>query len=544
MRKSYKQTSYTLLKNGLVVDGTGQKGMTGNVLINGPNIEEISRQAIDVDGEIIDCTGKVIAPGFIDIHSHQDWFLPSKEHNKFTSPFTSQGITTFIGGNCGFAPAGFKKDSPHKGEIEHTLFRFFRAGLDKLPWDSIEEYFKHLSREGISHNLSNFAGYNTTRGSIKALKPDPMRADEMKDLLWLLEEAMDQGAKGVSLGLQYEPGIFATTNELGEIARLVKRKNKIITVHAKALSALSGSYPLSLNKSHNLQAIQDMIDLARDTGVRLQFSHLIFVGTRTWGTHEKALELFDRAMLEGIDIKFDTYAHHGGASLLYVVLPEWFIVRAPEVYNNSLALRRLRFEMMFAQRLLGFGYGEMQVTYANHPELNEYNGMFLSDIASKRGLSPFENFIDFIKRGNRGVKVLMHKHSNQKIIEALMKHPASLFMTDAWSEPEGQQNPGAFGTFPRFLQLARDKKLLSLEETIHKMTGACASRVGIKDRGTLKEGLAADITVFDWNTIRDNTTVEQPAEPPTGIEFVFINGAQVLGNGKADGSLRPGVILI
>lgn len=543
MRESCRQASYTLLKNGFIVDGTGQKGMTGNVLIDGQKIKKISREAIDVDGDIIDCTGKVIAPGFIDIHSHQDWFLPSKEHNKFTSPFTSQGITTFIGGNCGFAPAGFKKDSPHKGEIEHTLFRFFRAGFDKLPWDSIEEYFKHLSNEGISHNLANLAGYNITRGSIRGLKPDPMGIDEMKDLLWLLEEAMDQGAKGVSLGLQYEPGIFATTNELKEIARLVKRKNKIITVHAKALSVLSGSYPLSLNKSHNLQAIQDMIDLARDTGVRLQFSHLIFVGTKTWGTYEKALELFDKAMLEGIDIKFDTYAHNGGASLLYVILPEWFVAKVPEVCNNSLALRRLKFEMMFAQRLVGFGYEDIQIVYANHPELNEYNGMFLSDIASKRGLSPFENFIDFIKKGNRGVKILMYKYSNQKIIEALMKCDESLFMTDAFLEPEGQQNPGAFGTFPRFLQLARDKKLLSLEETIHKMTGACASRFGIKDRGTLKEGLAADITVFDWNTVKDNTTVEQPTKPPTGIEFVFINGTQVLKDGKANGALRPGVIL-
>lgn len=542
MQKSCNQASYTLLKNGLVVDGTGQKGATGNVLINGPNIEKISQEAIDVDGQIIDCTGKVIAPGFIDIHSHQDWFLPSKEHNKFTAPFTSQGVTTFIGGNCGFAPAGFKKNSPHKSEIEYTLFRFFRAGLDKLPWDSIEEYFKYLSHTGISHNLAILAGYNITRGSIRAFESD-MEADEMKDMLWLLEEAMDQGAKGVSLGLGYEPGIFATMNELKEIARLVKRKNKIITVHAKALSALSGSYPLSLNKPHNLQAIQDMIDLARDTGVRLQFSHLIFVGTKTWETYEKALELFGRAILKGIDIRFDTYAHHGGASLLYVILPEWFIAKAPEVYNSDLSLRRLKFEMMFAQRLLGFGYGDIQVVYANHPELNEYNGMLLSDIASKRGLSPFENFIDFIKKGKRGVKVLIHKYSNQKIIEALMKHPASLFMTDAWLEPEGQQNPGAFGTFPRFLQLARDKKLLSLEEAIHKMTGACASRFSIKDRGTLKEGMAADITVFDWNTVRDNTTAEQPAQPPTGIEFVFINGTQVLGDGKIDDTPPPGVIL-
>jgi N-acyl-D-amino-acid deacylase len=169
--------------------------------------------------------------------------------------------------------------------------------------------------------------------------------------------------------------------------------------------------------------------------------------------------------------------------------------------------------------------------------------MFLSDISKEMGIPEFETYIEFAKRSNGKARVLQYRYSNPEIVESLMKHPSSHFMTDAWMETEGTQNPSCFGCFPRFLQIAREKKILSLEETVRKMTSANADRLDISDRGRLQEGLAADITVFDWNNIRDNTTEKHTDTPPSGIEQVFINGKHVLKNGIIMKNIKPGVMI-
>jgi N-acyl-D-amino-acid deacylase len=531
--------SRLLLKNGLIVDGTGKNAYRGDLLISGGTIEAVARGSIDFPGETIDCTGKVVAPGFIDMHSHMDWILPIPAHHELKSPFTSQGITTFVTGNCGYGVAGFKKNSRFRELLESKT-----KGLYAMSWDTMEGYFKQLARQGTSHNLANLAGHGTTRASIRGFEASPLTDVEMNELLYLLEEALDQGAYGVSFGLQYEPGIFATLPELKKVAELVKRKEKILTVHLKAYSSLSGTYPLRpFGTPHNLLAIEEMLDLARDTGIRLQLSHLIFVGERTWKTYERALELIDQAIQEGIDVKFDTYAYHCGNSIINVFMPEWFLAEVPKAFESRTSLLRLRAEITLIENLLGFGYGDIQITNANHPELAQFNGMFMTDIAEERGLGQFENFTDFARRTSGRARVLNHRYSNVEQVKAMMQHPAALFQTDTEVARAGVQNPAAFGNFPRFLQYARDFRLLTLEEVVHKMTGAAAEQFRIKDRGVLKRNHAADITVFDWKTVKDNNTTEKTSEKPTGIEHVFINGEPALANGRLNTNILPGRVL-
>lgn len=531
--------SRTLLKNGLIVDGTGQKAFKGDVLINGDKIEQVSAQGIDFPGKTIDCADKVVSPGFIDMHSHMDWILPVQGRPELKSPFTAQGVTSFVGGNCGFAIAGFRKNSQFKSKLENRAM-----GLYKLEWDTMSEYFDHIQGQGISHNLINLAGYGTTRASMRGFNPTPLDTDERKELLGYLEEAMDQGAYGVSFGLQYEPGVFATLDELKEVARLVKKKDKIITVHMKAYSSLSPTYPLKpFGRPHNLLAIEDMLNLARETGVKIQLSHLIFVGSKTWKTCEEALSLIDKARGEGIDVTFDTYAYHCGQSIINVVLPEWFLAEIPEVYESKWKLFRLRAEQELIIRLLGFGFEDIQITDAKHPDLNKYNGMFLKDSAKERNMSQFENFIDFAKKSKGVARVLNHRYSNLDNIKEMMKHPASLYMTDATPALEGVQNPGVYGNFPRFLQYARDFGIQSLEDAVHKMTGASAARFNVKDRGVLRNGYAADITVFDWKAVKDNNTDEKTDMTPSGIEYVFMNGKPVLKANKISASFNEGKVI-
>ncbi|MBI9085269.1 MAG: amidohydrolase family protein [Desulfobacterales bacterium] len=528
-----------LLKDGLVVDGTGKPAFYGDVLIQKDRIEAVTPGRIQFDGPAVDCTGKVVAPGFIDAHSHMDWVLPMTDRTELSAPFTEQGVTTVVAGNCGFGVAGFKKDSPHRDMLTTRVH-----GMYDLYWNTMAEYFDHLRRIGISHNLVNLSGHGTTRTSIRGFDPTPMTGAEMKALTYLLEETLEQGAAGVSFGLQYEPGVFASMDEMKQVAKLVKKKDKIITVHMKAYSSLSGTYPLKFfGRPHNLLAIEDMITLARETGVRLQISHLIFVGERTWGTCNEALDLIDAAIGEGLDIQFDTYAYHCGTSVINVFLPEWFLARIPEGYNDGSSLFRLRMEIMLIEKLLGFGYDDIQITDARHPDLEQFNGMFIADIAKKRGLSPFENFVDMARKSEGRARVLNHRYSNMENIERMMQHPASLFMTDATPALAGVQNPGAYGNFPLFLQYARDRRLMTLEDCIRKMTGASADRFAISGRGYLKPGMAADITVFDWEKIQDNNTREATDRKPTGIDHVFINGARVLNGGLLTNLIRPGRVL-
>lgn len=539
--KSFQDNTYLLLRNGYIADGTGKKGFTGSVLINGGMIELVTEKEVQIDCQVINCTGKVIAPGFIDFHSHNDWYLPAKDPYQFTSPFTAQGITTFITGNCGFSPFGLKKNTLFKDKVQDNLFK--SAGLD-LGWSSMDEYSNILKDKGMTNNIACLVGHGTSRTSIRGYDPSPLSSQEIKELLYLLEEAMDQGAKGVSLGLQYEPGIFSTMDELKEVAKLVKSKDKILTVHAKASSALSGTYPLKpFGKPHNMLAVEDMIKLAKETGVKLQFSHLIFVGAKTWKTLEDTLKLFDRAIADGVDIRFDTYSYSCGASVISVVLPEWFMAKVPGSYTNKRDLIRLRCELTLIKSLLGFGYSDIQIAYAANPELNKYNGRFLSEIAKELKKSEFETYVEFAKRSNGKARVMQYRYSNPEIVEALMKHPASIFMTDSWMENQGTQNPSSFGCFPRFLQIARERKVLSLEETVNKMTMAAAERIGIHDRGRLQDGMAADITVFDFNKVRDNTNQYETNKPPAGIEHVFINGIHVLKDGAITEKRYPGVML-
>jgi len=529
----------TLLKNGLIVDGTGAPGFTGHVLLAGDRIEAVTTEEVDAPGEVIDCTDRVIAPGFIDMHSHMDWVLPVAGRPELKAPFINQGITTFVAGNCGYGAAGFMEDSPHRDLIADRAW-----GLFEPTWRTMDEYFKHLESVGLSHNLVTLAGHGHTRASIRGFDTSPLSSDEMDLMLGLLGEAMDMGAYGVSLGLQYEPGIFAAPDELREVARLVKSRDRILTVHMRAYSALSGAYPVRpFGRPHNLLAIGEMLRLARDTGVRLQMSHLIFVGSRTWKNCEEALEMIDEAVAEGVDVKFDINAYYCYSSPLTVFMPGWFLARVPGVYEDRRALGRLRLQIGLMEKLLGFGFRDIQITSADHDELNRYNGMFLSEIARKRGMNGFDAFIDIAQKSNGRARALSHRFSNREIVDILMAHPASLFMTDASPTAEGVQHPGCSGCFPKFLQDARDRNIISLEGAVHKMAGASAERFGITDRGLIREGMAADIVVFDPENIVDNNSLTETDRTPGGIIAVFLNGVRVAAGGTADGDSGAGVVV-
>lgn len=529
----------TLLKNGYIVDGTGKKGFVGDLVVKGDRIELVTDDDIEFTGKTVDCSGLVVAPGFIDPHSHMDQIIAEDGRENLKLPFTEQGITTIVVGNCGHGIAGIDPDGGHEDLLRKGL-----AGKGANSWSTYDQYFEHLSRSRLTHNVAAMAGHGTTRTSIHGFNSTPLSSDSRKRLLYLLDEAMEHGALGVSFGLQYEPGVFTPLEELSKVAGTVAARDRIVSSHMKAYSSISGTYPLKIfGRPHNLLAIEDMLRIARETNVRMQLSHLIFVGSSSWDTCGEALALIEEGIQSGLDLMFDTYSYHCGFSVINVLYPEWFLARVPEVYRDSWALLRLRAELELIVALLGFGYENVQVLNTKHPSLKRYNGMFLKDIAEDRGMSQFDNFLDVTEKSEGRAVVLNHRYSSQENIKKLMMHPASLFMTDALVYDEGAQNPASFGCYPRFLQFARDFQLISLEECVAKMTGAVARRFQLPQRGYLKEGHFADITVFDWANVMDRNTREVTDNRPAGIEQVFINGQTVLKSGQAAPGLSSGQVI-
>lgn len=521
-----------VLKGGTIIDGTGRTGYRGDLLIKGDRIERIEEDGFPDHHEILDCSGKIVAPGFIDLHSHNDWFIGADDDDYYLDPFLKQGITTFVSGNCGFGIAGFKEDTPHLDLLENNLFK---EGLSRgIRWRSYDDYTALLREKGIKGNLAYLAGSGTIRTSIAGYNPEPLTGAALEEYLKRIEEALQQGARGLSFGMGYAPDIFSRFNEQKRAAEIVKRYNGFISVHVKAFSKVSGAYPFNpLGKAHNLKALEEFIRLARETGVRLQLSHLIFVGEKTWPTLNKALKLVDRARKEGLDVAFDTYFHSCGATVITGILPEWFMAQVPEAYEDPKLLKRVRKLMNLSFRLLGFDFGDMKLAAANVPELERYNGLYLAEIAAQRGLSAFDNYIDIARRSDSTARLLIDKYSNPAIISRLMEHPAAHFMTDAWMEPSGMQNPAATGCFPGFIRKALDEGSLPLEECIRKMTGANAARAGLTERGVLQPGAWADITVFDPARIGEKN----------GAETVIINGDPVVKRGQPLTAPRPGRVL-
>jgi N-acyl-D-amino-acid deacylase len=536
---AHVQDQRTLLRGGLIVDGTGRPPRPGSVLLDGRRIAAVG-DLPDGVGTPVECEGKVIAPGFIDAHSHMDFFSTSENPHHFDS-FTAQGVTTFVAGNCGFSPFGFAPETKYRSLLENSLFK---AGRETLDWNSFAEYCEVLDSLGLTHNFVHLVGHGAARTSLSGFDARRLSEPEHAQMLAILDRALSEGAAGVSFGLQYKPGVFAKLEELDDVARLVKRHDKLLTVHAKAYSSFSGTYPMiPFGRPHNLKAIDDMLGLARRTGVRLQFSHLIFVGSRTWKTVDQAVALFDRAIGDGVDVCFDMFPYGCGATLLNTLLPEWFMAGMPNALHKPLARARLRLEAEVGFRLVGFGYPQIQITNASCAEYDEHNGRFLPDIAERVGKSSFDTMLDILDKSDAQARVLFHDYYNDEIIDRLMQHPAAIFASDSWPELGGHQNPAAYGTFPRFLHKARDRGSLSLEATVHKMTGAGAARFRLADRGRLEEGAAADVVVFDWDEVRDRANEAGDARP-SGIEQVFVNGQSVLRNGELDLVRGAGELLL
>jgi len=519
-----------LLRNGTIIDGSGEPSYQGSAVLNGGVIESVlAGDAPEFfDGETVDCAGLAIAPGFIDAHCHNDWFAARRDPLPYFRTFAEQGITTQVTGNCGFSPFGYERGTPYKHLLGSGLFE-----VGDAPGDfSSYSLWKEEAAKRTPLNLIPLQGHGSIRIGLSGYENRPLTAEETALRDQKLRESLEQGAFGLSFGLMYEPDRYARPEELKSAAKLVADAGGILSVHARACSAASTSYsPPFGGRPHNLRALDEMLALARETGVRLQFSHLIYVGESSWKTVDESLALIAQARREGLDFRYDLYSMTFGVSVITVVLPSWYLT-LPESKKRSPAVRaRLAVEIGVTKRALGFGFSDMQIAWLGEGH-EALCGKRVSEIAKEWKTSELDAYLRLVDMSRGKGRVNLYRYYSEPIIHQLMRDEPSLFMTDAWIEEKGVQNAAAFSSFPKFLQWAREERSgLTMEETVRKMTGATADRFGVKGRGYLREGYAADVTVFDAEAVAAHG--DRPVRP-AGIAHVFVNGRRVVKNGAAD----------
>ena len=509
-----------LFKNALIYDGTGIEAFKGDILIENDKIVQVKDGIQAEEGwEVIDLEGLSVSPGFIDAHSHNDWFAIKNNPQKYFEPFIRQGITSFVTGNCGLSAIGFESESQHVDKIGGGLFSYSDT-TGKYP--TVSEFFSAIDRN-TPCNIAVLAGHCTARASVAGYENRPLSESERKKMLGIMENALKEGACGLSLGLMYEPGIYAGIDELKDVAKLCEKYDRPMTVHPRACSAVSMTYPL-LGRPHLLRALDELVEIASGSRMKLHYSHAIFVGRRSFRCKDELLDILHRLKDNGVDMGFDIYSELLGVSVITVVLPAWYQALSPTQKRHWFNKLKLSILIRATIILLGFGWDDIQIAYIG-PGYERYEGKSVAQIAKEMGKSCLDAYLDLCEMSDFKGRINMGPYSTPEIVSELSKDDSCLYMTDAWVEDYGIQNPAIYACFPKFLKFSLCGTGDSMPNTIRKMTGAVAERFSIKDRGQIKPGFYADLTVFDEEKLRNGQTDQQQS---FGIEKVYVNGIKVL----------------
>jgi N-acyl-D-amino-acid deacylase len=541
-----------LIQGGRVLDGTGRASCEAEVLIEGDRIAGLvpRGERPPAADRVIDATGCMVAPGFIDMHSHADWVLPLASHDSLMKTLLEQGVTSVVGGNCGFSPAPLAAAAPGgEGRPGGSMMTMLVPEPLEPSWHGMGEFLDHVEKNGLVVNMAELVGHGSLRAAASETLRGAMPPHEVERCLEATRSSLDEGACGLSFGLGYDPGMYSPLEELAAFCRAAALAGKPVTVHLKALSAISPTYPVTYLKPHNLRALREMLDIARETGVKLQVSHFIFVGRRSWGTAGRALEMVAQARRDGVDVMIDAFPYTCGNTTINAPLPYWFIAMGPRGYRSRRARARLRLELEIGFRLVGFVYDDFQVMDAAIDGEEELNGLTIAEIARRRNARPFDVLLEMSERSQGETLMLFHSYSGapgqEGALEAVLADEHCLFETDALVKRRGHPNPAATGTFPRVLgEFVRERRLFSIEDAVRRMTSASAERFGLRDRGILAKDKAADVVIFDPETIADAPAqAGRPAGRPIGIRHVMLNGRHVVRDAEFVAGVRAGRVL-
>jgi len=496
-----------VIRGGTVVDGTGAPGYRADVALVGDRIVRVSRAGLDAAGaeRVIDAEGMVVAPGFVDMHTH----LNTIDDHPGAHSHVAQGVTTALGGPDGGGPYPFG------------------------------EYLAELEEMGVGMNVAYLTGHNTIRRTVMGLEDRAATEAELARMRGMVAQAMDEGAWGISTGLKYLPGAFSDVDEVVALSEPAAEAGGIYTSHLReeGLGLLDG--------------VAEAIEIGRRAGIPVVLTHHKVVGEPMWGSSATTLAMVDSANAAGVDVMIDQYPYTASYTGCEILIPTW-----AQAGGDDELLARMDDPALADSILAGIAYNivtdrggndlsRVQFAIVNWDESLE--GGTLADLAEREGVAPTpengaELLIEVVRRG--GASCIFHA-MDQGDVDAIMAHPQTMIASDGrlTAPGIGHPHPRWYGTFPRVLGVyVRERGVLDLETAVHKMTAMPARRLGLTDRGEVREGWIADLVVFDPESVIDRATFEAPHQYPEGIPWVFVNGVAQIADGEFT-DLRPGRVL-
>src|SRR5689334_15796992 len=525
-----------LIKNGRIVDGSGRAAYVADLGIKGDRIAKIGKLSQATASRVIDAQGLVVAPGFIDMLGQSETYLliDPRAMSK-----VMMGVTTEITGEGeSIAPINERQIKE-----QADFLRRFNLTID---WRTLDEYFMRVEKQGMGLNLGTFVGATQVREYVIGYDDRPPTSSELAQMKKLVADAMRDGALGVSTSLQYVPARFAKTDELVELAKVAHQYGGIYATHQRS-------------EANTIDAsLDEVFEIAQKAQIPVEIWHLKTAYKKNWGRMPHVLARIKQARDRGLDVTADIYPYIAGSTSLSACLPPWALEGGTDKMLARLrdpqTRERLKKEISAEQSeweniYLGSGgpSGVLIGSVVNR-ELEPLQGKRISEIAAEQKKDPLDTVFDLIiaDRGQTGAIYFMMTEADMR---AAMQAPFVSFCTDSGARATdgpmagSKSHPRGWGSYPRILgRYVRDEKLLTLEAAIHKMTGAPAARVGLRERGLLKEGMFADITIFEPGKVIDEATFDSPNQYPVGIEYVLVNGKISVDKGQRTSALAGRVL--
>jgi N-acyl-D-amino-acid deacylase len=510
-----------IIRGGKVVDGSGNPSFAGDIGIKEDIIQEIGDLHNETARTVIELNGSIVAPGFVDVGNHSDTYLRIFQDPNLES-LVYQGITTIIGGNCGasLAPLANK-------DVIASVQKYADVRNLNINWLKMGEFLAEVERIKLSVNFGSLVGHTTLRRGIIGDEVRGLTSAEMKTMKKMLEQALADGALGLSTGLVYTHAKIASEGEIMELAEVVKSKNGVYATHVRGES------------SDLIESVEEAVKIAQKTGVKLEISHLKAIGSKNWHLQDEAINFIETARMSGLDANFDVYPYTVTGSVFYILLPDWVVEGGRKMMIERLRDEDTRKKVILEMQESGINFGSIVISIS--PLDKKLTRRRVVDIARAQGKTSEETILDLFVASDGRLVTMMDVLSEKNMVKAL-HNPFSIISSNGagYSVEHASSgelvHPRNFGSFPRVLaNYVREKNKISWEEAIHKMSGRPAEKYGITKRGLLKKGYFADVVIFNPAEIQDLATPENPYQYSKGVEAVIVNGEIILENGNYNG---------